>query len=52
MHIRVLKQELDHSEQQKLTQFQHMQQLEKYGARLRDGLNNLIAMIQERPECL
>ena len=29
-----------------------MQQLEKYGARLRDGLNNLIAMIQERPECL
>ena len=24
MHVRVLKQELDHSEQQKLTQFQHM----------------------------
>lgn len=29
-----------------------MQRLEKYGARLRDGLNNMIELIRERPECL
>lgn len=50
MHVKILKQELDFSEQQKLTQLQHMQNLERYGLRMREGLKSLIDIVQQKHE--
>lgn len=50
VHVKILKQELDYSEQQKLTQLKHMQLIERYGLKMRDGLKSLVELIQQKTE--
>lgn len=50
MHLQILKQELDYSEQQKLTMGQHMQRLESHSSKMRDSLRAIIELIRSRGE--
>lgn len=50
MHLQILKQELDYSEQQKLTMAQHMQRIENHNNKIRDGLRGLVELIRSRSE--
>lgn len=50
MHMQILKQELDYSEQQKLTLAQHMHRIENHNNKIKDGLRGLIELIRSRSE--
>lgn len=50
MHLQILKQELDYSEQQKLTMSQHMQRIENHNSKIRDSLRGMIELIRSRSE--
>ena len=48
MQIKVMKQELDTSEQQKLTMFQHIQKLQSQNTKVKDSFKGLVEHIQSK----
>jgi hypothetical protein len=48
----MLKQELDHSESQKLTQFNYVKKVEMMYGRLRDAMINLMELISTKADII